>query len=99
MRGEADYRGGLGALLQGGAGSGMFLFSMPVSEFTDRTIAFVVLDSHDLEGDIATMKEFVTTHYRFGVRREAEVVTTKKETLIDKLKQLFRADISYDRNL
>ncbi len=99
LRGDVDYAGGLGIMSPQGVGSGMFLFRVPVSEFGERTVSFVVIDSLDLEGDIARMREFVSKHYHYGVRRN----TTPSElrdtsSYLERVKSLFRDDIIYDRD-
>lgn len=100
IRGERDYDGGLGVLSQGGAGGGMFLFKIPFAEFGERTIAFVILDSSDIEGDIARMKAFVREHYSYGVRREEQLATTEtQKKFMDSLKGLLREEIIYEKEI
>ena len=100
MHGDADYQGGFGALSLGGNGSAMLLFSASPAEFSKRTVAFVLLDSADIEADIAVLRTFIKEHYRFGVRREEEPAAFgRTETILERIKRLLRTDITYDRDV
>ena len=87
----------------------MLLFDLPVSEFGSRTIAFVVLDSTDLEGDIARLRTFVTNHFVYGLERDnatfirenAEPTPSllkKAQDLLD-LRELLEDEINYEREV
>lgn len=95
----ADYAGGLGAISLTGKGSGMFLFRVPLGEFDERIISFVIIDSSNIEGDVAAIKSFIKSHYQYGVRREGVVGSDKDSRLIDRLKGMLREDIVYERDL
>lgn len=95
----ADYAGGLGAISLTGRGSGMFLFRVPLGEFDERIIAFVLIDSDDIEGDVAAIKSFIKAHYQYGVRRFSNTVSDSERSLIDRLKGLLREEIVYERDL
>lgn len=100
LSGDVDYAGGLGVRSPSGGGSGMFLFRVPVSEFGERTIAFVVVDSTDLEGDISSMRQFIAEHYHYGARRSvSEKDTTSPQSYVERIKGMFREDIIYDRDI
>ena len=108
LAGDGRYRGGLSQEDANGNGSGALIFSLPVSEFNDRSVAFIVLDSTDIKHDIAALRTFIGTHYVYGISR-TEVASSDALSLSDSLKKkihdladfrhLFEADISYDRRL
>ncbi len=108
LSGDGRYRGGLSQEDANGKGSGALIFSLPVSEFNDRSIALVVLDSSDIEHDIAALRTFVSSHYVYGMMRNTDE-HADTQSLPEKLKKkihdltdfehLFEADISYDRRL
>ncbi len=108
QNGDPAYRGGIAKEEDDGSGSAMTLFSIPVTEFGERTIAIVVLGSHDLEGDVSVLKQFVSDYYVFGVEREEEFTREgdeptpslfqKASTLLD-LEKLLKEDIVYDREI
>ena len=70
LSGDAGYRGGVGVVRQNGSGSALLLFALPVSEFSERTVAFVVPESPDIMGDIARIRKFVLAHFVFGIERD-----------------------------
>lgn len=107
--GDGAYRGGIVSATADGGGSAMLLFTTPVSEFHDRTIAFIVLDSPDLIHDVAVLRSFVMEHYVYGMDREdARFVREADDptpTLLHKVKallyleQLLQDDVSHERNV
>ncbi len=108
LSGDGRYRGGLSQKDASGNGSSALIFSLPVSEFDDRSVAFIVLNSSAIEHDIAALREFVGTHYVYGMMR-AERESSDAWSLSDSLRKkihdladfrhLLEADISYDRRL
>lgn len=70
LGGDSAYRGGLGILRPNGSGSALLLFALPVSEFSERTIAVVVPDSSALLADVALLRAFILDHYVFGIERQ-----------------------------
>lgn len=70
--GDALFRGGVADIDESGAGSALSVFLLPVSEFEKRNVAFVVLRSSDVKKDIGLLREFVSSHYVFGVKRTKE---------------------------
>jgi hypothetical protein len=95
----ADYAGGLGTISLTGRGSGMFIFRVPFGEFDERIISFVIIDSSNIEGDVATIKSFIKEHYQYGIRREGAAASDRERRLIDRLKGLLREEIVYERDL
>jgi len=109
LSGDGAYRGGIAAMNADGGGSAMVLFTVPLAEFSDRTIAFVLLDSPDLMHDITMLREFVADHYIYGIEkedgrfvREADEPTPtllhKAKTLED-LEKLLQDDVLYERDV
>lgn len=99
LRGDADYRGGLGAVSASGAGSGMFLFKVPCSEFNERTIAFVLLDSSNLEDDVMQMRKFIREHYQYGTHREYAEAKSSSKKFFSSAIRFFHEEIIYDSTL
>lgn len=93
---DGAYRGGIVAATNDGGGSAMLLFTTPVSEFHDRAIAFVVLDSPDLIHDVATLRSFIMEHYVYGMDREdsrfLREVSDPTPTLLHKAKALLNLE-------
>jgi D-alanyl-D-alanine carboxypeptidase len=105
---DAEFRGGIVTKNPDGDGA-MLLFDLPLSEFGHRTIAFVVLDSRDIDADVRALRDFVTTHYVYGVERdpgkfmrENEEPTPgllqKAKQLID-LEKLLKDEVNYERDV
>lgn len=108
QNGDPLYRGGVAKEDDDGSGSAMALFDIPVSEFGDRTISVVLLDSQNLEADVSVLKQFVAEHYVYGIERKDEFTREGDEptpsllhsasTLLD-LEKLLKQDIVYDREI
>lgn len=96
---DADYRGGLGAVSVSGAGSGMFLFRVQCSEFNARTIAFIVIDSNDIEGDVTQMKKFIRDHYQYGTRRQDANEADSNKGIFANVMNFFHEEVTYDRSI
>ena len=104
ISGDGRYRGGLSQINTGGAGNAVVLFSLPVSEFSERTVAFIVLDSTDIMGDITTLTQFIEQHYSYGIK-EVEVIGKDKlfiENILSKIlpnnfENILDANVTYDR--
>jgi hypothetical protein len=96
--GDVEYRGGLGEFSPGGGGSGMFLFSLPLSEFEHRPIAIVLVDSENVVADVEAIRSFLAQHYRYGSRREA-LENEEPVKPIERLRRFFRDELDYDRSL
>ena len=108
MSGDGAYRGGIGTKESDGSGSGMLLFSLPVSEFGDRTIAIVILGSTDTLGDVSALKQFVMDRFVYGIEREAEFLREGNEPTPSLLKQaedllrlekLLHKEVLYERDV
>lgn len=67
VEGDARYRGGFGGAWDNTDARSSFagVFVLPLSEFGDRKIAIIVLDSPDVKGDIDRVRDFVLDHYVF----------------------------------
>lgn len=106
---SGDYRGGLAEVGSDGSGSAMVLFELPLSEFDKRTIAFIVLDSRDMIGDVEILRTFVSKHFVYGINvssasparkpnaSQPSLLERMKETL--DLKNLFEKNIEYERDV
>ena len=70
VAGDAAFRGGIVDVQSAGGGGAMLIFDIPLSEFSARTIAFVVLDSTHIEKDIASLRQFVSDNFFYGVHDE-----------------------------
>lgn len=108
LSGDGSYRGGIASLTNEGGGSAMALFSLPVSEFVNRTIAFIILDSDDLVGDVKKLSDFVTANYVYGIEKDETFIREHNEptptllqkmrTLLD-LEQYLQDTLLYERDL
>jgi hypothetical protein len=109
LSGDGAYRGGIAALRLDGSGSAMVLFTTPLSEFSDRTIAFILLDSPDLIRDVAVLRAFIAGHYVYGIEREEErfvrepdeptpTLLHKAKTLED-LEKFLQDEVLYERDV
>lgn len=109
LSGDSAFRGGVARVNPDGGGNAMVLFDLPVAEFGARTIAFVVLDSTDLEGDISRLRTFVTNHYVYGIERENATfireneeptpsLLKKAQDLLD-LRSLLEDQVEYEREV
>ncbi len=106
---DAAFRGGIARKNAEGGGSAMILFDLPVSEFGSRKIAFVVLSSNDLQGDVDKLRAFVVNHFVYGIERgsatfirEAEEPTPsllKKVQDLLNLRDLLDEKIEYERDV
>lgn len=108
IAGDGRYRGGLSQEDISGKGSAALIFSLPVSEFNKRNVAFIVLGSPDLRHDVALLQSFIDAHYRYGVKRtdseHHENLTLPQSFLrsfynLADAKHLLETDFSYDRRL
>jgi hypothetical protein len=92
IEGDASYRGGLAELNEDGSGSAMLLFDLPLSEFGDRTVIMIIMDSKDLLGDVKRLREFVIEHYVYGIERTDSLFhreeTERKGSLLERAKEL-----------
>jgi hypothetical protein len=109
LSGDGAYRGGVAAIDADGKGSAMILFATPVAEFSERTVAFILLDSPDLMRDVATLRAFVADHYVYGMEKEegrfvrepdepTPMLLHKVKTLQD-LEKLLQDDVFYERDV
>ena len=106
--GDGRYRGGIASLHEDGSGSAMVLFTAPLSEFGDRTLALILLDSADVVGDIKQLTDFVAKNYVYGIEKNEEFIREhneptpsllhKMKTLLD-LEQFLQDTITYERDL
>lgn len=107
--GDGAFRGGIVSGDASGRGGAMLLFDLPLAEFTPRTIAFVVMDSEDINGDIRAIRRFVADHFVFGIEREVGSFIREKEepipgllerakALID-LGSLLEDEVEYEREI
>ncbi len=96
---DDGYLGGLGAIEQGASGSGMFLFSLRLSEFSHRRIAFIIANSEDLVEDVARMRAFVERSYRYGSLRIGDTGVANAHSIAERIGSFFLSDIDYDRGL
>ncbi len=102
---DSTYQGGVAVMNAEGAGSALVLFDIPLAEFGNRTIAFVVLDSQDLIKDVDAMRTFIAEHFVFGIEREQLVREGDEPTpsLLQKAKEalnlngLLQDQVSYER--
>ena len=102
-----NYQGGFGVRERYGEGSGMFMFSLPLTEFGEQHIAIVIFNSDDLEGDITAITSFVEKHYRFGNQKVfSSPNTTERNTALPGQIKYFidkhilnKGDIIYDRDI
>jgi hypothetical protein len=81
--GDIRYRGGVAEVNPDGTGSAAVIFSVPVSEFSDRSIAFIVLDSPDLIHEVDQLRTFVSLRYVFGLERGGPFVREGNEPTPD----------------
>lgn len=102
---DARYRGGIAEEHSDGSGSAMVLFTLPVSEFNDRTIAFVLFDSRNLRDDVLRLQHFILTHYMYGMKRDIEEefdsslpLHGKVNTLMD-VGKFLQDELSYERDV
>ena len=86
--------------------SGMFMFSLPLTEFGEQHIAIIILGSENIEGDIDTITTFVGEHYRLGNQKEVPVLKNNRDiSLSGQIREfinthvLNKGDIIYDRDL
>jgi D-alanyl-D-alanine carboxypeptidase len=91
-----QYRGGL-LTMEEQSGEAALLFSLPLEEFGERKIAFIVLDSRDPKADIEMMKDFVEQHFVYAptTRSFATVVAEENEptpSLWGKIRALWKLD-------
>jgi hypothetical protein len=106
--GDGRYRGGIAELYDDGSGDAMVLFALPLSEFGNRTVAFVILDSRDLIGDIKKLNNFTRENYVYGIEKNEVFIREhneptpsllqKMQTLLD-LEQFLQDTILYERDL
>lgn len=109
LSGDGAYRGGIASLRADAGGSAMVLFTISVSEFSDRTIAFIVLDSPDLLRDVSVLRTFVLDHYIYGIEKEAErfvrepdeptPTLMRKAKILENLKKFLQDEVSYERDV
>ncbi len=89
---DAAFRGGIIDMDDRGAGSAMLLFDIAVSEFSSRTIAFVVIDSAHLEEDVMKLRRFVSENFIYGVGEKGTMFIKEAGEpipgLLEKAKQL-----------
>ena len=72
VRGDGAFRGGVFSPNASGGGNAMLLFDLPIAEFGSRTIAFVVMDSRDIEGDVERIRSFISGHFVYGIKENTE---------------------------
>ena len=106
---DAMYRGGIAEVHPDGSGNAAVLFSLPLSEFDDRTVAFIVLDSGDVIHDVDALRTFVVEHFVYGVdATDAMFVREANEptpSLFQKMKEVFdlgkllEGNIEYERDV
>jgi hypothetical protein len=106
--GDGRYRGGIARLHDDGSGDAMVLFALPLSEFGNRTVAFIILDSRDLIGDIKKLNNFTIENYVYGIEKNEVFIREhneptpsllqKMQTLLD-LEQFLQDTILYERDL
>ncbi len=101
-----SYQGGFGVRESYGESSGMFMFSLPLTEFGEQHIAIIILGSENIEGDIDTITTFVGEHYRLGNQKEVPVLKNNRDiSLSGQIREfinthvLNKGDIIYDRDL
>lgn len=108
VSGDARYRGGISSEKKSGIASGMVLFDLPVSEFGDRKVAIVLIDSRDIAADILKLNQFITDHYVYGIERKEQFIREENEptpsllqkasSLID-LERLLKQDMMYEKEV
>ena len=108
LGGDAAYEGGIAALNNDGVGgSAMLLFNLPLSEFGDKKISFVILDSPNLREDVSALRQFVEAHFVYGLLRDTNLTREPDEatpSLLEKaeglihLEHLLQDDVSYERD-
>ncbi len=106
---DGAYQGGFAAINNDGvSGSAILLLSLPLSEFGNKRISFVVLDSPNIRSDVAFLRKFVEEHFVYGVERETEFTREHNEptpSLLQKakglinLEQLLQEHIVYEREV
>lgn len=94
ISGDGAFRGGIVSADTSGRDGAMLLFDLPLAEFTPRTIAFVIMDSEDIEGDIRSIRRFVAGHFVFGIEREVGSFVREKEEPTPSLLERARALIN-----
>ncbi len=66
LPGDAGYRGGLLPESAGGKSSAAAIWSIPLSEFGERPIAIIVLDSSDPRADIEAIRDFIRERFIYA---------------------------------
>jgi hypothetical protein len=107
--GDARYKGGVGHVREDGSGSAFVIFALPLSEWSDRSIAFIVPESPNIMGDIEQLRAFVMEHYVYGIERDnATFIREEAEptpSLLDKVRrvldldELLRKEAAYQREV
>lgn len=106
---DGTYRGGVAEVRSDGSGNAIVLFELPLSEFEERTIAFIVLDSKDVVSDVETLRTFISEHFVYGVDvnagkfvREGDEPTPsllqKMKDALD-LEKLLEGHLEYERDV
>lgn len=89
---DGMFRGGIADVSDTAAGNAMLFFDIPVSEFSSRTIAFVVLNSDHLEDDVRALRNFIAENFVYGVEGGDAIFIREKDEptpgLLQKAKQL-----------
>lgn len=103
---DASYRGGVGTLNADGSGSAYLLFSLPVSEFETRTVAFIVPESPDIMSDIEGLRDAVQGNFVYGIERKEKTTLLRTEslsapapTLLERIRDLFEIKSLLERNV
>ncbi len=97
LSGDGAFRGGLVANDPSGHSGAMLLFDLPLAEFGPRTIAFVIMDSDDVAGDISALRRFIGEHFVYGVEREGGAFIRETEdptpNLLQRVKELMNLEM------
>ncbi len=103
---DVAYKGGIGTLDADGGGSGLFVFSVPVSEFRSREIGIVAIDSKNILADINELRAMLVKKFIYESHMAGEVDVqeniddkTQKEKTSERVKEMFNQEIYYDRSL
>lgn len=106
---DVEYRGGLAVIDGQNHGDAMILFDFSLTEFGPRKLAVILLDSKDVLGDVAKIRQFVNMHFVYGIQREnVEFVREEREPILGLLQRavmllhldgLLQDEITYEREI
>jgi hypothetical protein len=97
-RQDAEFRGGVVRADVRGGGSALVLFSLPLSEFGSRTLAFIVVDAPQVVSDVDVLRTFIQESFVYGQERTGgDFIRETGEPTIDlfyKVERLLEIDKS-----